>query len=419
MPSDYTWHFITAAAPDTTPPTVFARSPASGATDVALNASVSAVFSEAMTNSTVNTASFFVRVTGGGAVGGTVNVSGTTATFVPSANLLGSTQYTATITTTARDAAGNPLTSNFTWNFTTAATPDTTRPTVTLTSPANSATGIPLNSTISANFSEAMKNSTLTTANFTLTSGGGAIAGTVAVTSNTAQFRPLANLASSTLYTATITTAVQDAAGNALATNYVWSFQTAAADVTAPTVTTTSPTAGQTGVLIDAPLSATFSEPMINSTLNISSFTLARISGGANVAGSVSMLGETVTFTPLLNLATSTQYRATITNAAKDTAGNSLAANHVWTFTTVAAIPSALLTWSPVIEPNLAGYRVYYGSVPGVYGQTFGSGINAGNVTTYTVLGLLNGVRYYFAVTAYDAAGNESDYSNEVSKQMP
>jgi len=42
-----------------------------------------------------------------------------------------------------------------------------------------------------------------------------------------------------------------------------------------------------------------------------------------------------------------------------------------------------------------------------------------GNVTTYTVAGLNRGTRYYFVATAYDAANNESVFSNEVFKDIP
>ncbi len=51
--------------------------------------------------------------------------------------------------------------------------------------------------------------------------------------------------------------------------------------------------------------------------------------------------------------------------------------------------------------------------------QPRGSGMNAGNATTYTVSGLLSGRAYYFAVSSVDAVGNESAFSNEVSKQIP
>jgi fibronectin type 3 domain-containing protein len=64
----------------------------------------------------------------------------------------------------------------------------------------------------------------------------------------------------------------------------------------------------------------------------------------------------------------------------------------------------------------VAGYRVYWGSSSGSYSQALGAGINTGSTTSYTVTGLTVGRTYYFAVTAYDAAGNESAFSGEVSK---
>src|SRR6185436_15695287 len=169
------------------------RSPANAATGVALNSLVSATFSEPMTNATLTTASFTLT-SAGGAVTGTVNVSGNTATFTPSALLATSTQYTATITTAAKDAAGNALAADSVWNFTTAPAPDTTPPSVSSTSPANAATGVAINGSVSATFSEAMTNSTLNTASFTLTpaAGGTAVPGAVGVSGNTARFTPSA-----------------------------------------------------------------------------------------------------------------------------------------------------------------------------------------------------------------------------------
>ena len=419
--TDYSWSFTTAVAPDTTPPIVTALSPSNSALGVALNASITATFSEAMTNSTLNTASFIVKPTAGGAaLAGAVNVTGNTARFTAFAGLAGSTQYTATITTSALDAAGNALAADFSWRFTTAAAPDTRPPTVALTSPANLATGVALDSPISATFSKPMKISTLNTANFKVakTIGGATVAGTVNVIGNTATFTPLANLDPTTQYTATITTGVQDAAGNALAANFTWAFLTAASDTTPPTVFTTLPVGGATGVDVSAPILVTFTKLMNNATLTTASFKLATSPGGAPVAGTVSVTGTTATFTQSANLAPGT-YTATITTAAQDAAGNSLAANFVWSFTTAAAPDTtATLAWDAVVDPSLVGYRVYYGTAPGTYTQPLGSGIIVGNVLTYTITGLTIGTRYYFAVTAYGSS-NESVYSNEVFKDIP
>ena len=87
------------------------------------------------------------------------------------------------------------------------------------------------------------------------------------------------------------------------------------------------------------------------------------------------------------------------------------------TFTAIPMI--AGLSWDALTSANLSGYRVYYGTVPGSYAQPAGQGIDVGNIANYAVTGLNSGARYYFAVTAYDASGVESPYSNEVSKVVP
>src|SRR5439155_22657483 len=64
------------------------------------------------------------------AVAGMVSYAGVTATFNPLSSLAPNTTYTATMTTGARDLAGNALASNFVWGFATGATPNTAAPTV-------------------------------------------------------------------------------------------------------------------------------------------------------------------------------------------------------------------------------------------------------------------------------------------------
>lgn len=78
---------------------------------------------------------------------------------------------------------------------------------------------------------------------------------------------------------------------------------------------------------------------------------------------------------------------------------------------------AAALIWVAPPEP-ISGYRVYYGTKPGVYDQPSGSGMYSRKVN-YTVVGLTTGYTYYFAVTAIDRAGIESAYSNKVSKTIP
>jgi len=80
---------------------------------------------------------------------------------------------------------------------------------------------------------------------------------------------------------------------------------------------------------------------------------------------------------------------------------------------------SVALEWDAVNHSDLSGYRIYVGIAPGVYLQPPGSGLDVGNVTTYTVTGLASGTQLYFAVTAYDSSSNETEYSNEISMVLP
>jgi len=86
----------------------------------------------------------------------------------------------------------------------------------------------------------------------------------------------------------------------------------------------------------------------------------------------------------------------------------------------VDAPAAATLAWDAVQATALSGYRIYYGTSPGLYFQSRGNGLTiSSNVTTHVVTGLSSGTTYYFAATAFDTSGNESAYSAEVSKAIP
>lgn len=76
----------------------------------------------------------------------------------------------------------------------------------------------------------------------------------------------------------------------------------------------------------------------------------------------------------------------------------------------------ATLSWTPSADNAVSGYRVYLGISANTYLQTPGSGFYAADQSGFTVTGLPAGNTYHFAVTSIDAAGNESTYSNEVTK---
>jgi len=346
LAANYVWTFTTAP-----PPAVTSTVPASAATDVPLNQKVAAIFNTPMTASTITAAGTFTlaTTTGATAVPGTViyDASSNTAIFTPTAALTASRQDAATVTTAAESAQGNALPANYAWSFTTGTAANAVAPTVTSTNPVNAAVNVPLNQKVAALFSTSMDPSTISAAGtFTLaaTVGGAAVPGTVSYAGNTALFTPTANLAASTQYTATITTAAKDLTGVAMTANYVWSFTTGiATNLAGPTITVTNPASAATNVFIDSTVSATFSTAMDPTTINNGTFTLAVAGvGGAPVSGTVTYnsASQIATFVPSANLTASTQYTATVSNMVKDLSGNALASGPAstppdpWSFTT-------------------------------------------------------------------------------------
>ena len=75
-----------------------------------------------------------------------------------------------------------------------------------------------------------------------------------------------------------------------------------------------------------------------------------------------------------------------------------------------------ILGWNSNTESDLAGYRIYYRTSSGTYGNPIDVGMatQSGKLTTYTLLNLTKGQTYCIAVTAYNRSKNESSYSNEV-----
>ncbi len=405
MASNFLWSFTTGPTPDTTAPTVSSTDPANAATGVAINKKIAATFSEAMDPSTISTTTFTLKQ-GATPVSATVTYAGTTATFAPASALATNTTYTATITTGVKDLAGNAMASVFGWSFTTGAAPDTTAPTVTLTVPATAATGVPLNQNISATFSEAMDPLTISTATFTLNQGQTPVAGTVtyAAVGTTATFSPASGLAPLTTFTATITTGAKDLAANPLLNNFAWSFTTGAApDTNRPTVIATVPANAATGVATNQTINATFSEAMDPATISTANFLLTG-PGTTPVTGTVAYdaSSKIATFTPASNLAANTVYGATITTGAKDLAGNALASNFAWSFTTAATTAGQ----APVVLGSATTFAVLAGSTVTSTGGTAVNGdlgVSPGTAVTGFPPGLVNG-----AIHAGDSAAAQA-----------
>jgi hypothetical protein len=149
------------------------------------------------------------------------------ATIDPTANLANDTRYTVTATggaTAIRDAAGNTLTAQPSWTFTTGPAP-----TVTARTPGVNALNVSRTANVTATFSEAVTGWSTTTATLKNAATGAVQTAVVSynATTRVVTLNPSVTLAANTKFTATLTTGIKDAGGNPIPAT-TWSFTTGA-----------------------------------------------------------------------------------------------------------------------------------------------------------------------------------------------
>ena len=193
---------------------------------------------------------------------------------------------------------------------------DSTRPTITTLTPADAATGVGTDTDVSARFDEPMDPATITASNVSLrTTAGAAVTTTLSYdsTTRTATLEPQTALLQSTNYTATVkggATGVKDLAGNALASDRTWTFTTGVnADTTAPTVSITSPSAGNVTGTIAVSANAADAIGVTGVQFRLDGTAL----GAEDTASPYSVSWNTTTATPGPH---------TLTAVARDAAGN-------------------------------------------------------------------------------------------------
>ncbi len=268
-------------------------------------------------------------------------------------------------------------------------------PAVLSTDPANGATNVVTNKKITATFSESMNPSTINSATFVLKQGTNQVSGTVTYSGMTATFTPANFLAANTVYTGTITTGSKDPSGNALPADYVWSFNTGAV----PTVISTDPANGASDVALSKIITARFSTFMDPSTINATTFILKQ--GTNQVSGTVTYSGMTATFTPASPLAANTVYAGTITTGSKDSLGNALAANYVWSFAT-GSVPTVIST-----DPVNGASNVVLNKV---ISASFSKSMNPSTINGTTFI-LKQGTNQVSGTVAYSTSGNTATFT--------
>jgi Bacterial Ig domain/Purple acid Phosphatase, N-terminal domain/Fibronectin type III domain/Bacterial Ig-like domain len=288
-----------------------------------------------------------------------------------------------TLTARARDAAGNTTTS--------AAVAVTVNNGGDTTPPVISGINVSAITSSAATFTWTTNEASDSEVEYGATTYGGF--STLDVNRVTAHTMGLSGLAPSTVYHYRVRS--RDAAGN-LGLSSDFTFTTL--EGTPPTVAITAPLAGA----------------IVSGTIMVT----ANANDNVGVAGvqfqvDGAPLGAEDTIAPYgvaWDTTTAAPGLPVLTAVARDAAGNRTTSSPV--AVTVASVSAEVeLAWDANTEPDIAGYRVYFGTSSGSYSVN----LDVGNVTDFVVTGLQTGTLYYFAVTAYNSSGFESGVSNQVS----
>ncbi len=235
---------------------------------------------------------------------------------------------------------------------------DSSPPAVQSFAPANGASGVSVNATATVSFNMDIDPGSITVSSFTLSNVVN-VPGTVVYdkASRTASFIPASLLAPGTVYTVSVSTGVKDLNGNALAAPRSWSFSTASSvDVTPPTVLSTTPANGASGVNVAGVVSATFSLNLDPATVNAGTFTVSGLPGTV----SYDQASRTATFTPRSALSFSTGYTATLSSGIRSAGGHALSAGASWSFTTAAPpdlTPPTVISVAPANGATVVGVK--------------------------------------------------------------
>lgn len=318
--------------PDTTP-SVVSTNPAHESVSVPTNRAVTVTFNKSVNPTSINPETFLLRnVITDAPVSGepTYDENSRTAAFRTN-DLAPATTYRATVTSQIADMNGRRMTSDYSWQFTTAAETDDildeTRPSVLNTFPASDATAVPLNTSVLITFSEALDPTTINNQTYTLwRNGTEPVTGTISYVGTTAAFKPNSPLSANTVYSAEVTTAIQDLAGNALQDTFRWSFttETLPAPPLEPLVESVFPAPGEQNVPINSPIVVVFDVPIMP-------FEFGLIDGRP-VAVTFNSDYTIVTMTPTVNLRPGRTYTASI--RVSDIYGNRMDEAFVWQFST-------------------------------------------------------------------------------------
>jgi hypothetical protein len=289
-------------------------------------------------------------------------------------------------------------------------------PVVLSTNPDDQDVNVPRDQIITITFNEDLRQSTITNESIMISSPSGQISGVLSYANKVVTFTPTVRLATNTKYTGTVKTSVLDTDGNAIQSDYVWSFTTVLPVL--PVVTATDPLNLATAVPLNKIITATFSKAMNPLTITGANVTIS--ANGNAIAGVVTYANNVVTFTPTLPLASNTVFTGKINKNVADTENNNMAADYFWTFTTLQVIPPTVTS----TDPQNAATNV---ALNKIIKATFSKAMNAATITGANVTVSANGnaiaglVTYANNVATFTPATNllsNTVYTGKISQNV-
>lgn len=320
MQSPYLFSFKTKPVP----PKVVSTIPSNGAKDINKNSNIFITFSKPMNRSSTDDAVSIIP--------GSINIKewrNLDKTLTLTVNLEAEKTYTVTVSTAAKDKEGNPLTSDYTFSFTTAKPPDTSPPYIVSTTPANSTTDVPIDTVMAIQWNESM-NRFSAEASF---SSNPAISCMWSWTGANQICTPSTLLQSNTQYTITIAATAKDLAGNNIKAPYTFSFTTSALqDLSPPYIVSTVPARDATDVAITTNIVIEWNESMNRSSAE------AAFSSSPSISCVWSWNGVMQICTLNASLEPGTNYTISIAATALDFAGNHMGIPYTFSFTTKSVV---------------------------------------------------------------------------------
>jgi|GEM_PF-4865111 len=370
----------------TAPLVVSLTNPITGASDVAPDSRVSAVFSKPVVEGSVRAtppaASRFALFNDSGAVvPGEFELSGNMVNFRPLSALTRGQSYTAVISKGVEGADGSLLPWDYRWSFAVSSGASSVASATSLlhSTPADNEFSVGVDKPVVLLFSRPVKQVTSASVSIVRTSDSAAVPATLTVLGTQVEIMPISPLAASTNYTINVVGVQDDATGDVVA---AWSgrFRTAA-DRTLPKLVSRSPLPGETDVPLNARVQLTFDEPLLASSIAGSfeaksgtgaTLTLASGSPSLDSSGKVVSLA----FAPGA-LSPRSQVAIYIKESVKDLAGNPLPWPEIFTFTTGSSA-DGIGGW---VESRFPASEEFSAAVSSKVIATFSKTVDAASVT--------------------------------------